>query len=208
MTLANPVSAIDALVDSLWSDPFYASLVRDASSEPARRDALARYFDYSLSEGARLGRRVIAPGPAAGAAIWTLPQDPAVSAAESAAKQAFIAEAMGAAALETWRRIIGFMEPRAAGVVDGSAWYLSILGVAPAAQGHGVGAALVGQTLREADAASVECYLETFDDRNPRFYERLGFLTVATHLEPLTGSAYSIMVRRTRPTRMPAEMPR
>jgi GNAT superfamily N-acetyltransferase len=206
--LAHPAGAVEALVDSLWSDPFYAQIARAVAGDAARRAALARYFDYSMTEGARIGRLIVSPDPAPGAAIWTLPQVGGAAAIESAAKRAFMAAAMGAAALDTWQRIIDFMEPRAAAVVEPSAWYLSILGVTPVAQGRGVGARMLAPTLAEADAAGVDCFLETFDDRNPRFYQRLGFRTVATHLEPVTGCTYAIMLRRTAPTRMPAEIPR
>ena len=84
------------------------------------------------------------------------------------------------------------MRPRAAAVIDEPAWYLSIVGVAPSAQGHGIGARLIEPTLAEADEAGAHCYLETFDPRNPRFYERPGFSAVGFHVEPVTGSTYTI----------------
>lgn len=118
--------------------------------------------------------------------------------AEAEAKAEFLIEAMGRRGADTYHRIIDFMRPRSAAVIDGSAWYLSIVGVAPAAQGRGIGAQLIEATLAEADQAGVPCYLETFDGRNPRFYARLGFFAVASHLEPVTTSAYTLMVRTSR----------
>jgi hypothetical protein len=47
-----------------------------------------------------------------------------------------------------------------------------------------IGARLIEPTLREADEAGVNCYLETFDSRNLRFYQRLGFSAVGSHGEP------------------------
>ena len=130
---------------------------------------LARYFDYSMSEGDRGGRLVVWPDPSVGAAVWLLPRASSVSDAESDAKARFLTEAMGAHGAETYHRIINFMRPRASQVIDESAWYLSIVGVAPAAQGRGIGGRLIEPTLLEADEAGVHCYLETFDSRNPRF---------------------------------------
>lgn len=85
------------------------------------------------------------------------------------------------------------MAPRAARVVPHNAWYLSIIGILPTAQGRGLGAKLLAGTLAEASHANVTCYLETFTPRNLRFYERLGFHRVADYLEPTTDKEYVVM---------------
>jgi GNAT superfamily N-acetyltransferase len=133
-----------------------------------------------------------------GAAVWLLPAEASVYDAETRAKAEFLAEVLGPAGLDAYQRIIAFMKPRAAAVIGKSAWYLSIVGVAPSAQGQGLGRRLLEPTLAEADAAGVDCYLETFDPRNPGFYGRLGFSTVASHSEPVTGKSYAIMIRSSR----------
>jgi GNAT superfamily N-acetyltransferase len=195
---SNSPQTLKALVDSLWFDPFYVAISQNfGDDEVRRREALARYFDYSMSEGARRGRLVVWPDPSIGAAVWLLPA--AVSAAESEAKAAFPTDVMGVLGAENYHRIIDFMRPRAAAVIDESAWYLSIVGVAPSAQGAGIGARLIEPTLAEADEAGADCYLETFDSRNPRFYQRLGFSAVGFHVEPVTGSVYTIMSRTPKP---------
>ena len=75
--------------------------------------ALARYFDYSMSEGARRGRLVVWPDPSIGAAVWLLP-------AASSVSDTFLTEAIGAHGAETYYRIIDFMRPRASAVIDES----------------------------------------------------------------------------------------
>jgi GNAT superfamily N-acetyltransferase len=196
VTRRNSPETLKALVDSLRFDPFYVAISQDfGNDETRRREALARYFDYSMSEGDRRGRLVVWPDPAIGAAVWLLPAAASASGTEAAAKAAFLAEVIGAQGAENYHRIIDFMRPRASAVIDESAWYLSIVGVAPSAQGQGIGARLLESTLAEADEAGANCYLETFDSRNPRFYQRLGFSAVGSHLEPVTGSAYTIMNR-------------
>ena len=53
-----------ALVDALRYDPFYVTITEEfADDEARRREALARYFDYSMSEGARIGRLVVRRKP-------------------------------------------------------------------------------------------------------------------------------------------------
>lgn len=61
-------------------------------------------------------------------------------------------------------------------------WNLATLGLHPEAQGHGLGAALIGAALAEVDASRVtaDTALETSDDRNVRLYERAGFTVTAT----------------------------
>jgi GNAT superfamily N-acetyltransferase len=196
----NSAETLKALVDSLRFDPFYVAISENfGDDEVRRREALARYFDYSMSEGERRGRLVVWPDPAIGAAVWLLPAVASVCDAESEDKAVFLTEVMGARGAENYRRIIDFMRPRALAVIDESAWYLSIVGVAPSAQGRGIGARLLDATLAEADEVGVQCYLETFDGRNPRFYQRLGFSAVGSHVELVTGSAYTIMNRGPKP---------
>lgn len=196
MTSSNPPATVSALIDSLRYDPFYVTITEEfADSEARRRQALARYFDYSMSQGARIGRLVVWPDQAVGAAVWLLPAEASVHDAEENAKAEFLAAALGATGGVAYRRIIDFMRPRAAAAVAESAWYLSIVGVMPSAQGQGIGKRLIEPTLAEADDAGVDCYLETFDRRNPSFYQRLGFSAVASYAEPVTGATYTIMVR-------------
>jgi GNAT superfamily N-acetyltransferase len=200
VTLRNSPDTLKALVDALRFDPFYVAISQNFEDDEARRrEALARYFDYSMSEGERRGRLVLWPDPSLGAAVWLLPAASSMSNAESDAKGAFLTEVLGAQGAENYHRIIDFMRPRASAVIDESTWYLSIVGVAPAAQGRGIGARLIEHTLAEADEAGVACYLETFDSRNPRFYQRLGFSAVGSHVEPVTASAYTIMKRSPKP---------
>ena len=53
--------------------------------------------------------------------------------------------------------------------------YLWFLGVVPAAQGHGIGSALMAPVLERADRAGTPAYLEATSSRNRALYERHGF---------------------------------
>ncbi|MBL8836387.1 MAG: GNAT family N-acetyltransferase [Alphaproteobacteria bacterium] len=57
-------------------------------------------------------------------------------------------------------------------------WYLPFIGVDPARQGTGLGAALLQPVLAACDAARLPAYLESTNPRNQRFYERHGFRAV------------------------------
>ena len=185
-----------ALVASLLYNPFYWAITDDFGANLAAREhALSGYFEYSLAEAQRTGRCVVAPDPTLGAAAWLLPRTPDVDAAESTAKSEYLAAILGPRGNENYYRIVRYMAPLAARVVPRGAWYLSIIGILPSAQGHGIGATLLADTLAEACNAHVSCYLETFTPRNLRFYERVGFKRVAEHVDPTTDKTYVVMRR-------------
>ncbi len=54
-------------------------------------------------------------------------------------------------------------------------FYLSVLGTDPAAQGRGVGTALLRPVLERCDAEGLPAYLETATGRNAAWYARHGF---------------------------------
>jgi GNAT superfamily N-acetyltransferase len=194
--LVNSSVAVTALVESLRHDPFYVAITEGHGADEAQRsEVLSRYFDYSMSEGARVGRCLQSVDDAPAAAVWLLPLSPERAAAEASAKAAFIQSALEPAGGENYHRIVEFMASRSRSIVSGAAWYLSIVGVAPSAQGRGVGGRLVRATLAEADQVGASSFLETFSQRNVALYDRLGFSVVASYEEPITRSQYWIMQR-------------
>jgi GNAT superfamily N-acetyltransferase len=57
---------------------------------------------------------------------------------------------------------------------------LEFYGVDPDAQGRGIGVALAEHGHRRADELGLPCYLETFTEKNVRFYERRGYRVIET----------------------------
>ena len=57
-------------------------------------------------------------------------------------------------------------------------WYLPIIGVTPAWQGRGYGAALLRAVLERCDADRMPAYLEASSARSRDLYERSGFETI------------------------------
>lgn len=185
-----------ALAASLIDDPFYQAVTIDFAHDAAvRLTVLQHYLDCAVREAQRGGLCHTPDDPRLGMAIWSLPRPPDVEAASARAKEAQLAAVLGPRGMDNYHRIIAFMGPRANGAELAGAWYLSILGIAPAAQGQGIGARLLAPALASADQAGVACYLETFSARNESFYARMGFRTLASHLEPVTGTPYTVMLR-------------
>lgn len=54
-------------------------------------------------------------------------------------------------------------------------FYLAVLGTDPAAQGRGLGSAVLGGVLEQCDADGVGAFLESSKERNVAFYARHGF---------------------------------
>ena len=183
------------LVEALSDDPFYSAITVDFPEEGRRRGVLRRYFEYSMEEGGRLGTCTVLPEDGRGVAIWTKPASEELACSSRRAKHLFLESILGRKGLENYDSIIGFMSPRSHGAAGKDAWYLSILGVEPQAQGRGLGRRLLEPTLSEADREGAVCFLETYSSRSIPFYERLGFRRVASHVEPVTSSEYWIMVR-------------
>lgn len=185
-----------AVAEALLPDPFYLAVTADHAHDPAQRLAvLGAYVDQALDEAPVVGFCDRAEPDEAGAAIWHLPQPPDVAARADVAKRAQLAALLGPRGLANYRAIVDFMALHASRVVPPTAWYLSIVGIAPSRQGQGLGARLLAPALARATAHRCPCYLETFMPRNLPFYERLGFRRLAMHREPETGADYWIMLR-------------
>jgi GNAT superfamily N-acetyltransferase len=188
--------ACASTVAALAHDPFYRRISEQFAGEDVRRHAaLADYFDYSIREGARLGRVVRLEEAHLGVAVWLLPQSAGVLERERLEKEAFLRAVLGEQGCNNYHRMVSYMAERSHAIVGGDAWYLSIVAVAPQAQGQGLGVRLLTPTLAEADAAGAICYLETFSSRSMRFYERLGFVVREAWVEPTARAQYALMVR-------------
>lgn len=72
-------------------------------------------------------------------------------------------------------------------VPDEPAWFLDIVGVDPAAQGSGVGSALVAHGIERSQADGHPAFLETSIERNVAYYERFGFRVLEEGDAPLGG---------------------
>lgn len=98
----------------------------------------------------------------------------------------------------TWSRIRGLMadlahlhrlrraEPH---------WYLSLLGVDPALQRHGIATSLMRSQLERIDRDGMPCYLLAPIPYNVRFYERRGF-RVVTETDAAEGRLHLWLMRR------------
>jgi ribosomal protein S18 acetylase RimI-like enzyme len=80
-------------------------------------------------------------------------------------------------------------------------WYLETMGVAPSAQRLGIGSRLLTPALELADRDGADCFLETSDRANVRFYERHGFEVVDEAMRLLPDGPTHVAMRRRPPDR-------
>lgn len=122
--------------------------------------------------GMEYGRVWVADGGRA-VAVWTTPdRDPAPAFAEIGAELGQLAGDRAEAFAATDR----VLEPHRP---TEPAWFLATVGVDPRFQGSGLGAAVIRPGVEAASRAGCPAFLETSNERNVAFYERLGFVVTA-----------------------------
>ena len=187
----------ESLYAALTEDAFYIAMENSVCApKKMRREAMLRYYDYSLREARTYGALHAFKGKAIGASIWSLPVSPRVSKTIADQKKTFLQTQMGAASLDAYTQITACMAQQTTTVIPPDSWYLSIIGIAPAFQGQGIGETLIRPVLERTDALGCATFLETFTPRNMHFYARLGCRETGCFDEAGTGAPYWVMVRQ------------
>lgn len=167
------------LVASILADAFAHEaglnywLLQGREKDRARR----KFFDAAVDDFIHRERQLWlaeAEGAARGAAIWLAPHDHAyqMSLWRQLTLTPLLFSIAGYSGLQRGKEVgmrlaaLHPHEPHA---------HLVFLGVAPEAQGLGVGSAILKQTLAPLDAARTLAFLETTTERNVALYQRHGF---------------------------------
>ena len=88
--------------------------------------------------------------------------------------------------------------------MEGKYWYVALVAVHPESQGKGLGREIMHRIGHIADQQQIACYLETFGDKNIRFYQSLGYeiasnIKIVDETEPSIIMSGVAMVRQPRP---------
>jgi GNAT superfamily N-acetyltransferase len=164
LTAADVAPAIDTIVLAFAADPMARWSWPDAHQYLATMPRLVRAF----------GGRAFARGGAfgcadyRGVALW-LP--PGVHPDEEALNEVVL----GTVLPSNREHALGLFEQMAHYHPSGPHWYLPLIGVDPAHQGQGLGAALMTYALEHADRDRLPAYLESTNPRNVSLYLRHGF---------------------------------
>jgi GNAT superfamily N-acetyltransferase len=186
----------ERLYNALIPDPFYYTLENQVDgNSAARKEAMLRYFDYSMIESENYGCLFIPSEHNHGASVWSKPVSNVIEQEMKIKKKKFLLDYLGQEAFDCYVAITEFMQEQVVDMVPSVSWYLSIVGLNPAFQNKGLGSGLINPILEKSDEQNVSTYLETFTPRNMKFYKRLGFTSIGSCKEPVTNSEYWIMLR-------------
>ena len=158
-----------ALARAFSDDPIWLWLYPQGD----RTRRLRPMFDALLRTGIDRGATVLTDDERRGAAIWQRSTERSLGARGKLRMAS--AMARGGADIRRGMQMLGAVEKRHPKAPH---LYLALLGTDPAAQGTGVGSALVREVLDAPDNAVEAAYLETETEANVAFYWRFGFEVV------------------------------
>jgi ribosomal protein S18 acetylase RimI-like enzyme len=180
------------LARAFLDDPLWIWLVPDAD---ARRRRLPWLFERALAD-LRDATIETAEEPLAGVATWIPPATEVPAPPLRTVVGALARLRGGFGRLVHYGREASKLEQEVGAAVS---WRLGGIGVDPAAQGRGIGSALVRSGLARADAAGAPVVLLTSNPANVAFYERHGFEVAAERRLPAAGPPGWAMVRQPQP---------
>lgn len=157
-----------ALAAAFEDDPIFGWLIPNRDRRPSR---LVRFFKLELRHIVLPAGRVWTTDGTIGASLelppgaWKMPISAQLSQGP-AFTQVFGARLPHALALITRMERRHLREPH---------YYIPYIGIAPHAQGRGLGTALLQPTLERCDRERLPAYLEATSERNVALYLRLGF---------------------------------
>ena len=158
---------VEILADAFAADPFF----RWMWSTDARgiRDGVAAWMGLVLDRLQDRAELAILPDASA-AAVWVHPDRP-LEAADYAAVDSLLAARLGD------RGSVVMAAIAATGPFRPEARHRTLLyvGVRPSAQGAGAGRRVLAAGLQRTDLDGLPVYLNSTNQRNVSFYERLGF---------------------------------
>jgi GNAT superfamily N-acetyltransferase len=174
---ADLIGAADVLVRSFADDPGLRFVLPDSADRDRLGPSLAHaVLRYAL----RCGAPLVTPNVIRGVALWFAPGATAPPDADLAETGiAGIPDQLGPEAWQRLQRLLDHLDALHPRYAPEPHWYLAMLGVDPAWQRHGIGAALMRPIFAAADHEGLCCYLEAPTAENARYYERRGFRVVA-----------------------------
>jgi GNAT superfamily N-acetyltransferase len=171
---ADAAEAAQTLARAFHDDPVFGWML---PAEGSRHRRLRRFFLTELHhESLRHGAVEVAyvDGRVAGAAVW-FPPGTSLGTEASALPGYLRAFGRRLVTASRYQSIAVHAHPR-----EQPHWYLAFIGVDPARQGQGAGAALLRSRLRRCDQDGLPAYLESSNPANDPLYQHLGFHVTGT----------------------------
>jgi ribosomal protein S18 acetylase RimI-like enzyme len=169
-TLADAPRLAQVLASAFQDDPVIAWIFPD---EHRRRRVLPAFMEFRLRRLAFPHDEVWMTAGGAAAAVWLPP--PGRWQLPLPQRLRLLPPLVRFFGLRTASILGGLNRMEERHPHDPSHWYLFILGTEQAAQGRGLGSALLAQVLTRIDADGMPVYLESSNERNLALYGRHGF---------------------------------
>jgi ribosomal protein S18 acetylase RimI-like enzyme len=167
---------VQTLSDAFAVDPHFDWFMRADSKRDAARRA---FFQLLMTHESHKGR-IDRPASGGAAAVW-MPFD-ALGPIPLSADLRLLPTLLRTTGFARFGRLMAIRaDMDNHHPLDRPHAYLWFLGVSPAAQGHGVGSALLRAASARLDAERMPAYLETGTTRNVALYERHGFRVLSEH---------------------------
>ena len=169
-TLADAPRLAQALASAFLDDPVITWIFPD---QHRRRRVLRAFMEFRLRKLAFPHDEVWMTADGAAAAVWLPP--PGRWQLSRPQQLRLLPPLVRFLGLRTASVLGGLDRMEDRHPQDPSHWYLFILGTEPAAQGRGMGSALLSHMLARVDADRMPIYLESSNQRNIALYGRHGF---------------------------------
>lgn len=167
---------VSVLAEAFEHDPLYGFLV---PAGPDRGLRLRELFGLILRHLSDDWREAFTTPDAGAMALWLRPGMQKVSFIRQARLLPTFSRVLGLRRIPGGLRLMAHMDALHARFAPEPHFYLSLLAVAPAQQGRGLGKALLTPMLERCDRERLRIYLETAQPENVPFYERQGFRVLA-----------------------------
>lgn len=164
------------LAEAFADDPVWGPAFPE---HPQRLEHAAAHWRVLTAQSLPYGESRVsesADGQLTAVAVWFPPGVPEMSDADGPMYEQMLRRSIGNAAAA---HILSFDQLFTETTPDVPYAYLSLLGVATEARGHGYGMRLVAASLEEYDRAGLATYLESSNAANDARYERLGYVPQA-----------------------------
>ena len=169
-TLADAPRLAQTLASAFQDDPVIAWIFPD---QRRRRAVLAAFMEFRLRNLAFPHDQVWTTTDGAAAAVWFPP--PGRWPLPLPQRLRLLPALVRFLGLRTASILGGLERMEARHPQDRAHWYLFILGTEQAAQGRGLGSAMLAHMLARVDADGMPAYLESSSERNLALYGRHGF---------------------------------
>jgi ribosomal protein S18 acetylase RimI-like enzyme len=186
--------AADILARAFLDDPLMAFAISDRDH---RAVVLPRHLRPGVWLGHHLGQ-VWCTDDLSAVACWRLPGSGQATADQI--RDAGVPELPRLAGADLGARtepVYEFLSTRTQALaIPPAHWYLSMIGVDPDKRRQGLGSAVIRPVLEIARARYEPMFLETLAAANVAFYSHHGFDTLEEGVEPSSGLAYWLFLRR------------